>query len=121
MRYLAFKSPTDFNSSSWDKKKFLSELAKLIFDVSKIVFDCITSSVVLPRPVSYSTVIPSLAISAALTWDLTDVKALSDDWKLDHALATFVSFVLTASSNNNLFLVVKFEFLLIVDLFFPPE
>ena len=39
----------------------------------------------------------------------------------EHALATFVSFVLTASSKSNLFLAVKFEFLLIVDLFFPTE
>ena len=73
------------------------------------------------EPLSYSAAIPSLAISAALTWTLTEFKKLSEDSKLDQALATFVSFVLTASSNSNLFLVVKFEFLEIVDLFFPPE
>ena len=79
-----------------------------------------TSKVVLD-PLSYSAAIPSLAISAAFTWTLTEFKKLSEDSRLDHALATFVSFVLTASSKSNLFLAVKFEFLLIVDLFFPPE
>jgi len=79
-----------------------------------------TSKVVLD-PLSYSAEIPSLAIWAALTWTLTEFKKLFEDSKLDHALATLVSFVLITSSNNNLFLLVKFEFLLIVDLVFPPE
>ena len=41
--------------------------------------DWITSSVDLPRPDSYSTVIPSLAISAAWTWDLTEFNKLFED------------------------------------------
>ena len=52
---------------------------------------------------------------------MTELKKLLEDCKLDQALATLVSLVLTASSNSNLFLVVKLEFLSIVDLFFPPE
>ena len=79
-----------------------------------------TSRVVL-EPLSYSAAIPSFAIWAALTWAFTEFKKLSEASKLDHAVATFVSLVLTASSSNNLFLVVKLEFLLIIDLFFPPE
>ena len=79
-----------------------------------------TSRVVLD-PLSYSAAIPSFAIWAALTWAFTEFKKLSDDSKLDHALATWVSLVLTASSNNNLFLVVKLEFFLMVENFFPPE
>ena len=79
-----------------------------------------TSRVVL-EPLSYSAAIPSFAILAALTWAFTEFKKLSEDSKLDHAVATLVSLVLTASFNNNLFLLVKLEFLLIVDLFLPPE
>ena len=60
----------------WDKRKFLSESARLILASRRIEFDCITSSVDLPVPDSYSWVIPSFAISAAFTWDLTDVKKL---------------------------------------------
>ena len=47
-----------------------------------------------------------------------EFKKLSEDSKLDHVVATLVSLVLIASSNNNLFLLAKLEFLLIVDLFF---
>ena len=58
-------------------------------------FDWITSSVVLD-PLSYSAAIPSFAIWAALTCTFTEFKKLLEDSKLDHALATFVSLVLTA-------------------------
>ena len=43
-----------------------------------------------------------------------NVEKLLEDCKLDHALGTLVSFALTASSNNNLFLEVKLKFLFIV-------
>ena len=62
-----------------------------------------TSSVVLD-PLSYSAEIPSFAILAALTWAITEFKKLSEDAKLDQALATFLSLVLIVSSSNNLFL-----------------
>ena len=62
-----------------------------------------TSSVDLD-PLSYSAEIPSFAISAALTCDLTDDNRLFEDCKFDHALATLVSLVLMALSNNSFFL-----------------
>ena len=62
-----------------------------------------TSSVDLD-PLSYSAEIPSFAISAALTCDLTDDSRLFEDCKFDHALATLVSLVLMALSNNSFFL-----------------
>ena len=65
---------------NWDIKKFLSELAKFILEFNKIVRDWITSKVVLLLPDSYSKVIPSLAISAALTWDLIESNTLLEDW-----------------------------------------
>ena len=49
------------------KRKSLFEFTKLILASSKIELDCMTSSVDLPDPDSYSFVIPSFAISAALT------------------------------------------------------
>ena len=79
-----------------------------------------TSRVVLD-PLSYSAAIPSLAIFAALTWIFTEFKKLLEDCKLDHELDTLVSLVLITSSNNNLFLLVKFEFLFMVYCYFPPE
>ena len=54
---------------NWDIRKFLSELAKFILEFNNIVLDWITSKVDLSLPASYSRVIPSLAISAALSWD----------------------------------------------------
>ena len=73
--------PIDLSKLNWERIKFLSESAKEIWAFNKRELDWITSRVVLPEePLLYSAVIPSLAISAALTWDLTDVKALSDDW-----------------------------------------
>ena len=75
-----------------------------------MVLDWMTSNVDLPRPDSYSTVIPSLAVSAAFTCTLTELNKLFEDWKLDHALATFVLFVLRALSNNNFFDILYFYF-----------
>ena len=88
---------------NWDRKNCLSEFAKLILELSKMELDCMTSRVDLPDPDSYSLVMPSYAISAALTWDLMDCKKLLDDWKLDQALATAASADLLASSYNNSF------------------
>ena len=88
--------------------------------MSNRAFDWITSNVVL-EPLSYSATIPSLAIFAALTWTLTESRKLLEDSKLAQALVTLVSLVWIVSSNSSLFLDVKLAFLLIVDLFFPPE
>ena len=74
----------------------------------------------LPRPDSYSTVIPSFAISAALTCSSTESRKLFEDCRFDHALATFVSFVFMAFSNNNFFLFFKFLLLLSDAIFLPP-
>ena len=83
--------------------------------------DCITSNVDLPPiPDSYSAVIPSLAISAALTCSLTEFNKLFEDCKLDHALATSVSFVLIALSSSNFFLFFKLLLLLSEEVFLPP-
>ena len=53
---------------------------------SNRLLDWITSRVVLVFPESYSNVIPSLAISAALTCASVAIKTLSADWYEDQAL-----------------------------------
>ena len=42
-------------------------------------------------PLSYSAAIPSYAIWDELTGSFTELRKLSEDCKLDHALATLVS------------------------------
>jgi hypothetical protein len=64
---------------------------------------------------------PHLLFEQLLLVLLQNLKKLCEDSNLDHALATFVSLVLTVSSNNNLLLVVKLDCLLIFDRVFPPE
>ena len=55
------------------------------------MLDWITSKVDLePAPLWYSAVIPSFAISAALTCALTEFKKLSEDWRFAQALVTAV-------------------------------
>ena len=73
------------------------------------------------EPLSYSADIPSFAFSAAFTCKRTAAKKLLEDNKFDHALATFVLFVLISLSNSNFFLIVKFRFLLTFAIFVPPE
>ena len=99
---------------NFDNNNYLSELARLILEFNNIEFDWITSSVDLPLPLSYSAVIPSFAISAALTCNLTDSSILALDFIFDQAVVTLVSLVLKALSNNNFFLFLKF-----LDLFKP--
>jgi len=114
-RYSLFNKPIAFRTLYWAIRLFLSDSAREIFAANNKEFDWITSNVVLD-PLSYSAAIPSLAIWADLSWTLTEFKKLLDDSRLDHAVATLVSLVLTTSSNNNLFLVVKFKFLLIIEI-----
>ena len=68
------------NSSNLDIAKFLSAIALLILASKSKLLDWITSRVVLVFPESYSSVIPSFAISAALTCALVALKTLLDDW-----------------------------------------
>ena len=71
--------PIADKSLNLDIRNFFSEFAKFILEFNKIVLDWITSRVVRLFPDSYSKVIPSLAISAALTCDLIDVNKLFED------------------------------------------
>ena len=71
--------PTADKRLNCDIKKFLSEVAKFILESNKIARDWITSKVVLLLPDSYSKVMPSLAISAALTCALIESKTLFED------------------------------------------
>ena len=97
-RWSALKIPTDWRSLNFDNKNSLSEFARLIWELSKIEFDWITSNVDLPLPLSYSAVIPSFAIWAALTCNLTDSNMLAFDFMFDQAVVTLVSLILNALS-----------------------
>ena len=55
-----------------------------------------------------------------MTCKLTEFNKLFDDSKFDHELATLVSFVLMALSNNNFFLFFKFLLLFNNAEFLPP-
>ena len=68
------------NSSNLDTAKSLSAFALLILASKSKLLDWITSRVVRVFPESYSRVIPSLAISAALTCAWVDFNTLSDYW-----------------------------------------
>ena len=76
----AVSLPIEFRRLNCDMRKFLSEVARFIREFNNMVPDWITSKVVRLFPDSYSRVIPSLAISAALTCDSIDVKTLLEDW-----------------------------------------
>mgnify|MGYP005669300063 CR=1 FL=1 len=95
-----------------------------LLQIGKCLFDLIDGSgyifrayYALPPLTRKSDGLPTGAVSGFCSM----LFKLLEDSKLDQAAATFVSFVFIASSKNNLFLVVKFEFFEIVDLFFPPE
>ena len=110
----------DFKRLYFAIRWFLWEFTREISADNNKAFDWITSRVVLD-PLSYSAAIPSFAIFAELTCDITEFKKLLEDCKLDQALPTLVSVFLIDPSSSNLFFKIMFEFLLIVDLFFPPE
>ena len=82
--------PICLASSNWDIIKSLSALAKAIRASSSKLRDWITSSVVRELPESYSSVIPSFAISAAFNWARVAAITLLDDWYLDHELEVSV-------------------------------
>ena len=97
-------------------------MAKEIWAFNNKEFDWIKSKVDLePAPLRYSAVIPSFAISAALTCALTEFKKLSDDKRFDQALVTPVKLFFIALSRSNLCLTLILWFLSSVANFFPPE
>ena len=61
------KVPSWKASSTFEIMKSLSALAKAILESNRRLLDCMTFKVVLVLPESYSSVIPSLAISAAFS------------------------------------------------------
>ena len=103
--------PICLESSNCDTIKSLSDLAKAILASKSKLLDWINSSVVLVLPESYSKVIPSFAISAALSWDSVAINTLSDDWYLDQALVVSEIALFSASweSSKNLCFF-KFDF-----------
>ena len=114
--------PIDLSKLNWERIKFLSESAKEIWAFNKRELDWMTSKVVLPEePLLYSAVIPSLAISAALTCNWTELSKLLFDWKFDQALATLVWFCLISLSKVKRDLFSIFLFLFNDARFFPPD
>ena len=105
----------EFLSTPFDKESanFLNEL----MGVFKISSSDITNKPFVEYLADFGK--PIILSTGAST--LEEFRKLFDEAKLDQALATLVSLVLITSSNNNLFLTVKFVFLLIFDLFLPPE
>ena len=93
------KDPKCLASSEWDTSKSLSDLANAILASKSKLLDWINSSVVLVLPESYSKVIPSLAISAALSWAFVASRLLLEDWYFDHAseISVFILFFVSWS------------------------
>ena len=121
------KFPSWKSSSNLEIIKSLSAIANAILASKSRLLDWITSRVVLVLPESDSSVIPSLAISAAFNWASVALNTLSDDWYLDHALVFSVTTLFSASSDNSRdlcffrvdFLIdAMFSFSLIIGLFF---
>ena len=96
---LIVKEPSCSASSNWETIKSLSALAKEILASRSKLLDCITSKVVRVLPESYSNVIPSLAISAALSWALVASSILFEDWYFDHAFEVSVIILFLVSCN----------------------
>ena len=74
------KLPTATINFSFEIIRSRSAFAWSIRAFSNKLLDWMTSSVVLVFPESYSNVMPSLAISAALTCASVAIKTLSADW-----------------------------------------
>ena len=81
--------------------KSLSDLANVILASNNKLLDCINSRVVRVLPESYSSVIPSLAISAALSCALVASSTLLDDLYFDQAFDISVLILLFVSCNIN--------------------
>ena len=107
-------------SSNLEIIKSLSALANAILASKSRLLDWMTSRVVLVLPESYSSVIPSLAISAAFNWASVATNTLFDDWYLDHALVVSVITLFSASSDNSKDLCFFKDDFLIEEIFYPP-
>ena len=84
------------------------------------LLDWITSRVVLLLPESYSRVIPSFAISAALSWAFLASRTLLEDWYSDHAVDISAATLFFVSFNINCALCLSKEDFLIDEMFSPP-
>jgi hypothetical protein len=71
-------------------------------------------------PVSYSRVMPSLAISAALSWAFVASSTLLKDWYFDQALEISVLILFFVSFNINWNLCLLYEDFFIDEIFSPP-
>ena len=79
-----------------------------------------TSKVDLVFPESYSRVIPSLAISAALSWALVAVRTLLDDWYFDQKSEVSVITLFLASCKVSWARCLSKVDFFIADIFSPP-
>ena len=107
-------------SSNLEIIKSRSALANAILESKSKLLDWINSRVVLVLPESYSSVIPSLAISAAFSWASVAISTLSDYWYLDHTLVVSVITLFSASSDNSKDLCFFKDDFLIEEMFSPP-
>ena len=107
-------------SSNLEIIKSLSALANVILASKSKLLDWMTSRVVLVFPESYSSVIPSLAISAAFNWASVATNTLFDDWYLDHTLVVSVITIFSASCDNSKDLCFFKDDFLIEEIFSPP-
>ena len=114
------KEPICFASSNWDTIKSLSALAKAILESNKRLLDWITSRVVLVFPESYSSVIPSFAISAAFSCDLVAWRTLLEDWYFDQELDVSVVILFFISWRISWKRCLLKDDFLIEDIFSPP-
>ena len=112
--------PICLASSNWEIIKSLSTLANPILASKSRLLDWITSNVVRVLPESYSKVIPSFAISAALSWDLVASRTLFEDWYFDHEFEVSVIIKFLVSCNINFERSLLREDFLIDDRFLPP-
>ena len=114
---LLAKVPSWKASSNLEIIKSLSALANAILASKSRLLDWITSRVVLVLPESYSSVIPSFAISAAFNWASVAINTLSEDWYLDHEFVVWVTTSFSASLDNNKDLeeILKLGILVVVD------
>ena len=107
-------------NSNFEVIKSLSALANAVRASKSKLLDWITSRVVLVFPESYSSVIPSLAISAAFNWASVAFNTLSEDWYFDHELVVSVITLFSASSDKSKDCCFFKDDFLIEDIFSPP-
>ena len=107
-------------SSNWDTIKFFSASANEILASSKRLLDWMTSKVVLSLPESYSSEIPSFAISAALSWALVASSMLFEDKYLDQKLEVSLKTLFLVSCKISWWRCLSKDDFLIAEIFSPP-